>query len=147
MIEIKRRQQQAAQMPAERAQKPAGGLEGQAVGEYAHSTAPALKRETRPFSGVVDEKRDYRAMCRAAFEYHDRHNPPRIDRKYWQTHTPGVDETPQSELDYWEQTAHDIQAEAERHGRDPFFVSLLEAVHAELAREYERERNNAAAPF
>lgn len=147
MIEIKRRQQQAAQMPAERAQKPAGGLEGQALGEYAHSTAPALKRETRPFSGVVDEKRDYRAMCRAAFEYHDRHNPPRIDRKYWQTHTPGVDETPQSELDYWEQTAHDIQAEAERYGRDPFFVSLLEAVHAELAREYEQERNNAAAPF
>ena len=147
MIEIKRRQQQAAQMPAERAQKPAGGLEGPAVGEYAHSTAPALKRETRPFSDVVDEKRDYRVICRAAFEYHDRHNPPRIDRKYWQTHTPGVDETPQTELDYWEQTAHDIQAEAERHGRDPFFVSLLEAVHAELAREYERERNNAAAPF
>lgn len=146
MIEIKRRQQQAAQMPAERAQKPAGGLEGLAGGECAHSTAPALKREIRAFAGV-DEKRDYRAMYRAAFEYHDRHNPPRIDRKYWRTHTPGVDEMPQTELDYWEQTAHDIQAEAERHGRDPFFVSLLEAVHAELAREYERERNNAAAPF
>lgn len=146
MIEIKRRQQQAAQMPAERAQKPAGGLEGLATGKYVHSTAPALKREIRAFAGV-DEKRDYRAMYRAAFEYHDRHNPPRIDRKYWQTHTPGVDETPQSELDYWEQTAHDIQAEAEHHGRDPFFVSLLEAVHAELAREYEQERNNAAAPF
>lgn len=146
MIEIKRRQQQAAQMPAGRAQKPADGLEEPAVGKYAHSTAPALKRETRPFTGI-GEKRDYRVMCRAAFECHDRHNPPRIDRKYWQTHTPGVDETPQSELDYWEQTAHDIQAEAERHGRDPFFVSLLEAVHAELAREYERERNNAAVPF
>lgn len=85
MIEIKRKGQAAAEMPAERAQMPAEGLDAQARGIHAPSAEPALKREIRPFTGI-DEKRDYRAMYRAAFEYHDRHNPPRIDREYWQTH-------------------------------------------------------------
>lgn len=132
-------------MPAERAQKPADGREGQAMGEYTHSTAPALKCEIRPFAGV-DEKRDYRAMYRAAFEYHDRHNPPRIDRKYWQTHTPGVDDTPQAELEYWQQAAQDMQAESDRYERDPFLTTLLEAVYEELAREYESKRQRIATP-
>lgn len=83
MIEIKRKGQAAAEMPAERAQMPAEGLDAQARGIHALSAEPALKREIRPFTGI-DEKRDYRAMYRAAFEYHDRHNPPRIDREYWQ---------------------------------------------------------------
>lgn len=81
MIEIKRKGQTAAQMPAERAQMLAEGLDAQARGIHAPSEETALKREIRPLTGI-DEKRDYRAMYRAAFEYHDRAQPaqdrPRI---------------------------------------------------------------------
>lgn len=142
MIEIKRRKQQAAQIPAERAQKPADGLEGQATGEYTPSAEHALKREIRPFSGI-DEKRDYRAMYRAAFEYHDRHNPPRIDREYWQTHTPGVDDTPQAEIDYWDKAAQDICEVANRFSNDKFMTGLLCAIYDELGREYADARQQA----
>lgn len=147
MIEIKRKQKQPAQMPAERAQKPADGLEGQVMGEYTPSTEPALKLEIRPFTGI-DEKRDYRAMYRAAFEYHDRHNPPRIDREYWQTHTPGIDDTPQLEIDYWEQAAQDIGEVSNRFGNDKFIIGLLCAIYDELGAEYNAARQRAAEqPF
>lgn len=99
-----------------------------------------------PIAGAGKSFR-YREMYLAACAFHECHSPPIVACEYWRTHTPGADETPQAELDYWEQTAHDMQAEAERHGRDPFFVSLLEAIHAKLAMEYERERNKAATPF
>lgn len=135
MIEIKRKGQAAAEMPAERAQMPAEGLDTQARGIHAHSAEPALKREIRPFTGI-DEKRDYRAMYRAAFEYHDRHNPPRIDREYWQTHEPGVDDVPQAELDYWDKAAQDICEVSNRFGNDKFIVDLLAAIYDELGREY-----------
>lgn len=143
MIEIKRKGQAAAEMPAERAQMPAEGLDAQARGIHAPSAEPALKREIRPFTGI-DEKRDYRAMYRAAFEYHDRHNPPRIDREYWQTHTPGIDDTPQAELDYWDKAAQDICEVSNRFGNDKFIVDLLAAIYNELGREYADARRQAA---
>lgn len=147
MIEIKRKQKQPAQIPAERAQMPADGLEGQAMGRITPSTEPALKREIRPFTGI-DEKRDYRAMYRAAFEYHDRHNPPRIDREYWQTHTPGEADPPQVDLDYWEKAAQDICEVSNRFGNDKFMMDLLVAIYDELGREYEAARRRAAEqPF
>lgn len=142
MIEIKRKGQAATEMPAERAQMPAEGLDAQARGIHAPSAEPALKREIRPFTGI-DEKRDYRAMYRAAFEYHDRHNPPRIDREYWQTHEPGVDDVPQAELDYWDKAAQDICEVSNRFGNDKFIVDLLAAIYDELGREYADARRQA----
>lgn len=142
MIEIKRKGQAAAEMPAERAQMPAEGLDAQARGIHAPSAEPALKREIRPFTGI-DEKRDYRAMYRAAFEYHDRHNPTRIDREYWQTHEPGVDDVPQAELDYWDKAAQDICEVSNRFGNDKFIVDLLAAIYDELGREYADARRQA----
>lgn len=147
MIEIKRKGQAAAEMPAERAQMPAEGLDAQARGIHAPSAEPALKREIRPFTGI-DEKRDYRAMYRAAFEYHDRHNPPRIDREYWQTHEPGVDDVPQAELDYWDKAAQDICEVSNRFGNDKFMMDLLAAIYDELGREYDAARRQTAEqPF
>ena len=143
MIEIKRKGQAAAEMPAERAQMPAEGFDAQAKGIHALSAEPALKREIRPFTGI-DEKRDYRAMYRAAFEYHDRHNPPRIDREYWQTHEPGVDDVPQAELDYWDKAAQDICEVSNRFSNDKFMMDLLAAIYDELGREYEAARRQAA---
>lgn len=147
MIEIKRKGQTAAQMPAERAQMLAEGLDAQARGIHAPSEETALKREIRPFTGI-DEKRDYRAMYRAAFEYHDRHSPPRIDREYWQTHTPGEADPLQVDLDYWDKAAQDICEVSNRFGNDKFMMDLLAAIYDELGREYEAARRQAAEqPF
>jgi len=145
LIEIKRKGQAAAEMPAERAQMPAEGLDTQAKGIHAPSAEPALKREIRPFTDI-DEKRDYRAMYRAAFEYHDRHSPPRIDREYWQTHTPGIDDTPQADLDYWDKAAQDICEVSNRFGNDKFMMDLLCGIYDELGREYEAARQAATNP-
>lgn len=143
MIEIKRNKQPATQMPAERAQKPAEWLDAQKAGEYTPGAEPALKGEIKPFTGI-DARRNYRAMYRAAFEYHDRHNPPRIDREYWQTHTPGEAEPPQVDLDYWEQAARDICEVSMRFSNDKFLMDLLGAIYDELLREYESARRQAA---
>ena len=147
MIEIKRKGQATVEKAAERAQIPAGGLEAQGGGIYAADAEPALKREIRPFTGV-DEKRDYRAMYRAAFEYHDRHNPPRIDREYWQTHAPGEADPPQVDLDYWDKAAQDICEVSNRFGNDKFMMDLLAAIYDELGREYDAARRQTAEqPF
>lgn len=83
-------------------------------------------------------------MYRAAFEYHDRHNPPRIDREYWQTHTPGEADPPQVDLDYWDKAAQDICEVSNRFSNDKFMMDLLAAIYDELGREYEAARRQAA---
>lgn len=87
--------------------------------------------------------RDYRAMYRAAFEFHERHNPPQIDREYWQTHTPGIDDFPQIDCDYWEQAAQDMCNVSNNFNNDKFIMALLCAVYDELGREYKRGRQAA----
>ena len=143
MIEIKRTRQQAAQMPAERAQKAADGLDAQAMELHAPSAETALKREIKPFTGM-DARRDYRAMYRAAFAYHEQHSPPQVDRAYWQTHTPGIDDTPQLDLEYWAQAAKDICEICSRFDNDSFMTDLLTGIYSELEREYKAARQQAA---
>ena len=139
MIEIKRPRQPAEEIHAGRAQKPADGAEVQGQGEHIPGAEPALKREKKPFTGM-DSARDYSAMYRAAFQFHRDHNPPRIDREYWQTHTPGADDIPQAEVDYWEGFGRDVMAACNRFAGDPFFISLLVAIGDELQREYKAVR-------
>lgn len=154
MIEIRRSRQPVegvqltnGERPTEGAQKAAEGLDAQAMGLHAPSAEPALKREIRPFTGI-DEKRDYRAMYRAAFEYHDRHRPAQIDGEYWRTHTPGIDDMPQVEADYWAQAALDISEVSNSFNNDSFIMALLAAIYTELGREYTEARRLAAEqPF
>ena len=101
-----------------------------------HNPAQAQRgRLNRKFTGI-DEGRDYRAMYRAACNYHEQHNPPVVDREYWRTHQVGKDEVPQAELEYWEKAAIDIAAVAHSFGNDPFITGLLTAIYNELGREY-----------
>lgn len=130
-------------MPAERVQMPADGLEMQKWDIIAPDAGSALKREIKPFTGI-DKKRDYRAMYRAAFAYHERHSPPQVDREYWQAHTPGIDDTPQADLDYWDKAAQDICEVSNRFGNDKFIMGLLADIYDELWREYDAERRQAA---
>lgn len=116
MIEIRRNQQQAAQQGAGR-------------------TMP-------PFTGT-DQRRNYRSMYRAACDFHERHNPPRVEAAYWESHIPGTDDPPPSEVEYWQQTAQDASDTARTHGNDPFLIGLLTTVYEELEREYEQMRETA----
>jgi len=80
-------------------------------------------------------KRDYKTLYRLAYDFHDRHNPPTVDRDYWKGHTRGVDDTPTAEVEYWKQTAQDA-AEITNTHKDPFLTGLIRAVYEELEREY-----------
>ena len=104
----------------------------------------ALKGQLRPFTGI-DKSRNYRAMYRAACDFHERHNPPTVDGEYWRTHKPGEDETPQAELDYWEKTVDDMAATANSLQQDPFLTNLLVAIFEELEKEYKALRDGATA--
>lgn len=100
------------------------------------------KCQLRPFTGT-DQRRNYRAMYRAACDFHERHNPPRVEAAYWASHTPGTDAPPPSEVEYWQQTAQDASDTATAQGNDPFLIGVLAAVYEELEREYEQMRENA----
>lgn len=89
--------------------------------------------------------RDYRAMYRKAFEYHKRHNPPTVDIEYWKSHSPGIDEAPPVELDYWEKAIEDMAATADSIQQDPFLTNLLVAIFEELEKEYKALRDGATA--
>ena len=117
MIEIRRNQQQTAQQGA-------GG------------------RAMPPLTGI-DQCRNYRAMYRAACDFHERHNPPLVEAAYWESHIPGTDDPPPSEVEYWQQTAQDVSDTARAQGNDPFLIGLIMAVYEELEREYEQMRKRA----
>lgn len=97
------------------------------------------ERKYRAFTGI-DAARDYNAMYRAAFEFHRAHNPPTVDREYWKTHTPGEDDMPQAEIDYWERYGRDTIAICRSYEGDPFIVGLLCTIGNELTREYKAAR-------
>lgn len=106
-------------------------------------TAP--KRKFEPFTDMSGE-RDYKKMYRAAHDFHERHNPPTVDREYWRTHTPGLDDTPQAEIDYWLEIAQDAGKTSAAGNNDPFLTALITAVIDELDREYKTGRDSAGAP-
>ncbi len=135
MIEIKRNKQPAAKKPVE-------AIEAQAEGKSTPNTESTLKREIKPFTGI-DAKRDYRAMYRAVFEFHNQHNPPQTDKAYWQQNKPGEADPPQADLDYWAKAAADVAAVSKQFGNDKFIMDLLCAVYDELGREYEAARRQA----
>lgn len=113
----------------------------QTSGTVKPSTTPenasgGLKRAFTDISG----KRNYKALYRAAHDFHLRHHPPLADREYWRTHKAGEDDTPQAEVDYWTETAKDMAETARAYNNDPFLSALLEACYNELEREYQTLR-------
>lgn len=90
--------------------------------------------------------RNYKKLYRAAHDFHQRHNPPTVEREYWKDHTPGEDTPPPSELEYWNRLAQDMGETAAAAGAesDPFLISLLIAIMEELEREYKAIREEAS---
>lgn len=60
---------------------------------------------------------NYKAIYRAVYEYHEKHNPPYLTLEYWRSAT-------------------EINELAARFNNDPFAMALLSAVYSELEREY-----------
>lgn len=86
--------------------------------------------------------RDYKRLYRIAYDFQQRHNPPTVDREYWKGKTPGLDDTPEAELRYWEETAEDAGRTSAAAGNDPFVIDLICAIVSDLEREYKRLRES-----
>lgn len=82
------------------------------------SAGAAPKKPLRPLTGI-DPRRNYRAMYRAACDFHERHNPPTVSP------------------DYWSEASEDMTETAGRFDNDPFLTGLLIAIFEELEREYQ----------
>lgn len=87
--------------------------------------------------------RDYNKLYRAAHDFHKAHTPPVVDKEYWRTHTPGEDDIPEAEAQYWIKAAAELGEAFESGGNDPFLMDLLSALYAEIEREYKAIREDA----
>ena len=67
---------------------------------------------------AADSSRDYRAIFRAAYTFHEQHNPPRLA------------------AGYWAETAKDLTGIMIDFNQDPLLSGLLQAIYADLEREY-----------
>lgn len=87
--------------------------------------------------------RDYNLYYRIAHDYHKAHTPPVVEAEYWRTHTPGEDDIPEAEAQYWIRAAEEL-GEASAAGEcDPFLMDLLSALYVEMEREYKAIREEA----
>lgn len=94
-------------------------------------------------SAPPEPERDYKRLYRVAFDFHKRHNPPTVNREYWHIRIPGVDDTPEEELSYWQELAEDAGKTSAAEGNNPFLMDLITAIIEELDREYKRLRETA----
>ena len=115
MIEIKRKPQ-PAQTAQESPQQPTAAPGGNTTPEAQN----AQKRPLKPFTAL--DGSNYRAAYRAVCEFHERHNPPRLD-----------DDGGES---YWNTVTEDMGEIAERFNQDPFIIEMLIAVFGELERQF-----------
>ena len=107
---------------------------------------PPVSAPPPPQDALTDHTggRNYKKLYRIAHDYHKSHNPPTVERDYWKDHTPGLDEPPPSELEYWKKAAEDMGAAAAQGGGDPFLTGLLIEIMNELEREYKTIREEAS---
>ena len=125
MIEIKRNAPQPAQ---KRAEMPVLAPGREQATKSTPEAQTAFKRPLKPFTAL--DGSNYRAAYRAVCDFHERHNPPRLDDD--------------NGLKYWEETTDDMQAVCNAFNNDPFVIDMLVAVFGELEREYKRLTDGGA---
>ena len=116
MIEIKRNTQKATQTAQESPQQPAETREGINTGEM----QKPVKKPLQPFTAL--DGSNYRAAYRAVCDFHERHNPPRLDGD--------------GGAAYWETVCNDMSATAEQYKHDPFVSGMIITVYEELERQF-----------
>lgn len=143
MREIRRTTQTPIIPPVFPSVRPPEALAGQGMIKNTPDATEGRRGPKRAFI-ASDPKRDYSSMYRAAFAYHEQHSPPQVDRAYWANHTPGEDDPPALDTEYWRQAAADIGKVCADQGNDPFLMDLLISAYSELEREYTQIRAQAA---
>ena len=107
--------------------RPLEAAEGQHVLNSTQKAASPSQRKLEPFTGI-DKRRNYRALYRAACDFHERHNPPRLH-----------------DAEYWDKAAEDMEQVSSAFGNDPFLIGLLVEIFTELEREYKALREAASS--
>lgn len=116
MIEIKRRVQHPVKSLTGGAETAQDVPEAQGVGTVPEPAKKALQ----PFTAF--DGRNYRVAYRAVCDFHERHNPPRLDDDGGEN--------------YWNETVDDMSAIAAQFNNDPFITGMLIAVYDELERQF-----------
>ena len=127
MIEIKRKPQ-PAQTAQESPQQPHKSPTAPGGAQAINNTPEAQnaqKRPLKPFTAL--DGSNYRAAYRAVCEFHERHNPPRLDDDGGEN--------------YWNTVTEDMGEIAERFNQDPFIIEMLIAVFGELERQFKLLRD------
>lgn len=79
----------------------------------------------------------YRAIYRAAYNFHEKYSQFTVDPDYWSTHEPGAAAAPDFELDYWDRAVSDMAALSNTEGlKCTFFDRILSVVFADLEASY-----------
>ena len=89
------------------------------------AAAPSNRAKRQPLQSLGG--RDYRALYRAACNFHERHNPAQLTASYW------------------DEVCEDMTETANGYDNDPFLLELLIAVYEEMEREYKQLQQAATA--
>lgn len=116
MLKIKSNSGDPAQNPARRTESPQGDAQGAVMVNCTHENKNGSQGRLKPF-GAVSPERNYRAMYRAACNFHERNNPP------------------ENTDAYWAKAAADMAAVSSEFQGDAFLRGLLLAIWDELGRE------------
>ena len=116
MLKIKSNSGEPTQNPVRRTESPQGDAQGVMRVNCTHESKNGSQRQLKPFHAVSPE-RNYRAMYRAACNFHERNNPP------------------ENTDAYWAKAAADMAAVSSEFQGDAFLRGLLLAIWDELGRE------------
>lgn len=126
MLKIKSNSGEPTQNPARRPESPPGYEIRLDRVNCTHKSKNGSHRQLKPFHAVSPE-RNYRAMYRAACNFHERNNPP------------------ENTDAYWAKAAADMAAVSSEFQGDVFLRGLLLAIWDELGREAGRRADVATS--
>lgn len=116
MLKIKSNSGEPTQTPARRPETPHGDAQGARMVNCTTKNKNGSQGQIKPFRAVSPD-RNYRAMYRAACNFHERNNPP------------------ENTDAYWAKAAADMAAVSSEFQGDAFLRGLLLAIWDELGRE------------
>ena len=126
MLKIKSNSGEPTQNPARRTETPQGDAQGTRQVNCTHKNKNGSQGQLKPFHAVSPE-RNYRAMYRAACNFHERNNPP------------------ENTDAYWAKAAADMAAVSSEFQGDAFLRGLLLAIWDELGREAGQRADDATS--
>lgn len=129
MIEITRTRQATAQKAHTGPEMPFIAPDDIAAINHTPSGQKRPQGQLKPFTAL--DGSNYRIAYREVCNYHERHNPPRLDDDGGEA--------------YWKAASDDMIAVARKYHDDPFIIGMLITAYEELERQFKllREREEA----